>query len=89
MVAAQPGASLLADLAAGNLELSHQALDTLAPADWVAHVRAVLVTAGALPARDELLAGFQVWLDGLLPTIQAPEDRWVLATYAAPTCWAS
>jgi len=77
-----PGASLLADLAAGNLELSHQALDTLVPADWVAHVRAVLVAAGALPARDELLAGFQVWLDGLLPTIQVPEDRWLLATFA-------
>ena len=77
-----PGAGLLADLAAGNLELSHQALDTLAPADWVAHVRAVLVTAGALPARQELLAGFHRWLDGLLATIQPAEDRWLLATFA-------
>jgi hypothetical protein len=77
-----PGARLLADLAAGTVELSHQALDTLAPARWVTHVRAILVVAGALPPRQELLAGFHRWLDGLLATIQPAQDRWLLATFA-------
>jgi len=77
-----PGAGLLADLADARMELSHQALDALGPARWVTHVRAVLVVAGALPARPELLAGFHRWLDGLLATIQPAEDRWLLATFA-------
>ncbi len=77
-----PGAGLLADLANGTVELSHQALDALPSARWVTHVRTILVVAGALPARQELLAGFGRWLDGLLATIQPAEDRWLLATFA-------
>jgi hypothetical protein len=77
-----PGAVLLADLADGTLALSHEALDTLAPARWVTHVRAILVTAGALPPREELLAGFARWVDGLLASIPIAEDRWLVASFA-------
>jgi hypothetical protein len=77
-----PGARLLADLATGTVELSHRALDALAPAQWITHVRAILVVAGALPDRQELLAGFHRWLEGLLATIRPAEDRWLLATFA-------
>jgi len=77
-----PGAALLADLADGTLALSHEMLDTLAAAQWVTHVRAILVTAGALPPREELLAGFARWVDGLLASIHLAEDRWLVASFA-------
>jgi hypothetical protein len=77
-----PGAALLGEMAAGRLDLSHQALDALPAARWVAHVRAILVTAGVLPARQELLAGLAAWLDGLLATIPVAQDRWLVATFA-------
>lgn len=77
-----PGAVLLADLADGTLALSHQALDTLPAAQWVTHVRAILITAGALPPREELLAGFARWVDGLLASIHLAEDRWLVASFA-------
>jgi hypothetical protein len=77
-----PGAVLLADLADGTLVLSHETLDSLSPAQWVTHVRAILVTAGALPPREELLAGFARWVDGLLASIHLAEDRWLVASFA-------
>jgi hypothetical protein len=77
-----PGAAVLAELADGRLELSHAALDALPPARWVPHLRALLVVAGALPARDELTAGFAAWLDGLLATIPVAADRWALSLFA-------
>ncbi len=77
-----PGAAVLAELADGRLELSHAALDALPPARWVTHLRALLVVAGALPARDELVAGFAAWLDGLLATIGVAADRWLLSMFA-------
>jgi hypothetical protein len=77
-----PGAALLADLANGTLVLSHYTLDILAPARWVTHLRAILVTAGALPPREELLAGFARWVDGLLASIHLAEDRWLVASFA-------
>ncbi len=77
-----PGAALLADLADARVQLSHQALDALPAARWVTHLRAILVVAGALPTRDELLVGFHTWLEGLLVTITIAEDRWLLACFA-------
>ncbi len=77
-----PGAAALAELADGRLELSHAALDALRPARWLAHLRALLVVAGALPARDELTAGFAAWLDGLLATVPVAADRWLLGLFA-------
>ncbi len=77
-----PATTVLAELAAGRLELSHAALDALPPARWVTHLRALLVAAGALPARDELVIGFAAWLDGLLATITIAADRWLLSMFA-------
>jgi hypothetical protein len=77
-----PGAALLADLADGTLALSHQALDTLPAAQWVTHVRAILTTAGALPPREELLAGFARWVDALLASIHLAGDHWLVASFA-------
>src|SRR5699024_3896099 len=44
---------LLSDIAAGRLELRHEALDALPQVFSVTHLRALLIVAGALPARDE------------------------------------
>jgi hypothetical protein len=77
-----PGVQVLAELADGRLELSHAALDALPPARWVSHLRALLVAAAALPARDELVAGFAAWLDALLATIPLAADRWLLGMFA-------
>jgi hypothetical protein len=44
---------VLADLAAGRRELTHQALDELPDSPALAHLRHVFVGVGALPARDD------------------------------------
>lgn len=84
-----PGAGVLADLAAGTVELSHQALDALVPADWVTHVRAVLVTAGALPPATSCWpASRSGWTACCRPS-RSPRTAGCWRPSPAPTCWAS
>lgn len=54
---------LLAELAAGQLELSHAALDARAHPRATSQVRGVLLAAGVLPAVDPVLLDYQRWLD--------------------------
>ena len=64
------GAGLLADVAAGRLAISHEALDAhhhRRPADYLRHM---LTAAGALPPRDEELARAGQWLAAILETIE-------------------
>lgn len=77
----QPTGRLLTQLFEGTVAVSHHALDTLGtrPAQ---HLRHLLVTAGVLPARDEALAGLERWLAALLDTIEHPDDRHIVDTYA-------
>ena len=76
------GASLLADVAAGRLALTHQALDAhphQRPADYLRHM---LTAAGALPPRDEDLARAGQWLGTILDTIEPATDRRLVQAYA-------
>lgn len=77
---AKPGGRTLADLARGTVELSHQGLDTLARGKSTEYLRAALVHAGALDARDDLLTALQRWTDTRLITGGA--DHVALRTFA-------
>jgi hypothetical protein len=77
------GAALLADLSAGRLPLTHQALDTHprpAAADYLRHM---LIAGGVLPRRDEDLARTERWLADLLAGLDDPAHRPLLAAYAS------
>lgn len=60
---------LLTALATGTLELSHAALDALPNQARARYLRALLVTAGCLPAIDDALHRFQTWLHRRLTTL--------------------
>ncbi len=70
--------------ASGALPLSHEALDQLAPDKCVEHLRAVLVAARVLPARDEHLARLEAWLNTTIAGIGDSADRHLLRRY---TTW--
>lgn len=76
------GAGLLADLAAGRLAATHDALDhhqRRRPADYL---RQMLITGGVLAPRDEQLARTERWLAELLAAIEVPEHRRLVHTFA-------
>lgn len=73
---------VLADLAAGRRALTHEALDELPDSPPLAHLRQVLVGAGALPERDEYMVRLERFLTSLLASQQDPEQRKVLHQYA-------
>jgi len=75
----------LTRVAAGEIELNHEALDELGPAGHVGHLRAVLVAAGALPDREERVAGLERWIGEHVASIDPAEDRHLIDTYA--TWW--
>ena len=60
------GAGLLADVAAGRLAISHEALDAHPHRRAADYLRHMLTAAGALPARDEELARAGQWLTVVL-----------------------
>ncbi|MGH3857498.1 MAG: hypothetical protein ACRDR6_29230 [Pseudonocardiaceae bacterium] len=76
------GAGILADLAAGRLTATHDALDhhqRRRPADYLRHM---LIAGGVLPPRDEELARTEQWLANLLTSLTAPEHRRLVHTFA-------
>jgi len=76
-------ARLLADLAAGELACTHQALDDHPQARAAGYLRHVLVAGGALPVRDEALAQLESWVSStLLADHTNPEHRRLLQAYA-------
>jgi hypothetical protein len=77
-------APVLADLATGQLPLTHQALDELPHAQPLAHLRQTLVAVGALPERDEHMIRLEGFLADLLVSQQDPEQRQTLRRY---TTW--
>jgi hypothetical protein len=74
--------TVLVDLAAGRRPLSHAALDELPASKPLAHLRSILVAAGALPARDEHLAQLERWTTRLVAARADPDERQLLHRYA-------
>ena len=77
-------APVLANLAAGRMPLTHQAFDELGESQALAHLRQTLVTAGALPERDEELIRLERFLTGFLACQQDRDRREILHRY---TIW--
>ena len=76
------GAPLLADLAAGRLATTHEALDTHPSGRAADYLRHVLVAGGVLPARDEAVTRMEAWVTTLLADIEPAEHRRLLHAYA-------
>jgi hypothetical protein len=73
--------TVLGSIARGEQPLSHQTLDNN-PSRSVEHLRALLVAAGALPARDEHLARLHRFADHLAAGIDHADDRHLVAAFA-------
>jgi hypothetical protein len=81
--AAKPGPrALLVRLAREPGQLSHDLLDAVAVGRHPERLRATLVAAGALPARDEQLVLLEHWLTGRLGTVADPGERAALQRFA-------
>jgi hypothetical protein len=76
------GAALLADLAAGRLAITHEALDQHPQPRAASHLRHMLTASGALPPRDEELARAERWLTQLLASIEVPGHRQLVNAFA-------
>jgi hypothetical protein len=76
-------AGLLADIAAGRLPATHQALDAHPSQQAADYLRHILLASHVLPARDEGLARAQRWLSDLLTSIEPPEHRKLVQSYAS------
>lgn len=73
---------LLSDIARGQVELSHHALDAQPQVFSVTYLRAILVAAGALPPRDENAARLHRYAAEAVTDVGDPELRGVLTRYA-------
>ena len=80
----KPVAPVLADLAAGRRDLTHDALDELPQSQPLAHLREVLVGVGALPSRDEQMIRIERFVSLILAAHVNHERRKVLHHY---TTW--
>ncbi len=76
------GAALLADLAAGTLPASHEALDAHPRRRAADFLRHMLTAADVLASRDEELARTGQWLDDILHTVEPDTARRQLRSYA-------
>jgi site-specific recombinase XerD len=76
------GSAILADLAAGRLAVTHQALDEHPRPRAASHLRHMLTAGGVLPPRDEELARTEQWLATLLASITIPEHRRLVHAFA-------
>lgn len=76
------GAAILAEIAAGRLATTHDALDDHPRPRAADHLRRILIAHGLLDDRDQDLARTQRWADALLAGIDDPADRRLVGTYA-------
>ncbi|SBV01735.1 hypothetical protein YUMDRAFT_06533 [Streptomyces sp. OspMP-M45] len=70
-----PSAKLLATLAAGHSEITHELLDGLPQGRNLWHVRETLVATGVLPRRQETLARLELWLRDFTDALPAHQAR--------------
>lgn len=76
------GAPILAALASGTMALTHDALDTHPRSRAAGYVRQLLVAHGALPERNESIAGLEHWIATTVDRIGDPEHRRLVHTFA-------
>jgi len=76
------GAGLLADVAAGRLTATHEALDTHPHRRAADYLRHMLTAGGALPPRNEEIARTEQWLAGLLGRLGDPASRRLVQSFA-------
>jgi hypothetical protein len=76
------GAAVLAEVAAGRLALTHEALDAHPRPRAADYLRRMLTAHGVLPERDEDLLRAERWVADLLARIQRPADQQLVRTYA-------
>ena len=76
------GAGILADVAAGRLPVTHDALDNCPRQQAADYLRHMLTANGALPPRDEELTRATRWLAALLDTVEPATDRRLVRSYA-------
>jgi hypothetical protein len=76
------GARALAELAAGTLACTHEALDAHPHRRAADYLRHVLVANGVLPDRDETIASTEDFLTDTLADIGRDPDRRLVHTYA-------
>lgn len=76
------GIDVLARIASGELELTHDALDALDSTPSLTHVRALLIAAGILPDRDPHIAALERAITRTLARVKNNDDRRVLTSFA-------
>ena len=76
------GAAILADLGAGRIAATHQALDQHPRPRAAGYLRQMLIAGAVLPPRDEELARAGQWLAGLLASMTVPEHRRLVRAFA-------
>ncbi|MFF8592087.1 hypothetical protein ACF061_11675 [Streptomyces sp. NPDC015220] len=72
---------LLRGLSTGDIELSHDALDSLPRSRTIEYLRGLLVAHGCLPWRDEHLIAYGRWLTSKLDTIADIDQRRLIERY--------
>lgn len=75
----------IAALATGEVAMTHQAIDTFGDTLAVSRLRAELVVAGLLPARDETIAKLEAWITTQVNTIADTADRHTVDAFS--TWW--
>jgi hypothetical protein len=69
-------------VAAAHHAVTHETLDAMPPSRALAHLRSMLVAAGALPTRDELLTVLERWINQAIAERKTPQHRRTLHGYA-------
>ena len=77
------GAPILAGMARGTIDLSHEALDAQPRTRAANHVRQMLVAHGVLVPRDDQLAALERLNADTVAAIARPEDRKIVAAFAS------
>jgi hypothetical protein len=75
-------AALLAQVTSGTLPATHEALDACPRRRAADQLRQILISGGALPARDEELTRAEQWLAALLSDITDPGHRQLVRAFA-------
>ena len=74
--------AVLGKIGSGEVTLNHDALDALSAGKPLEHLRAVLVSTGALPPRDEQMARLEAWVASTIAARSDPDERRLLQRYA-------